>query len=149
MFPGQWGYFMPKKKRILFVCTENSARSLMAEALMRNQAGDRYEVFSAGTSPSSPDRRALETIASFAGEIKDLRSKHLDEFEGESFDYVISLCEKASFECEPLHLGKQFMAWNFEDPKTRSGPNPFNVTLKEINERIKMFLLVMDKETQS
>ena len=135
------------KKRILFVCTQNSARSQMAEALMRAVAGDRFEVHSAGMEPTEVDPRAIEAIEHFGLSSEGLRSKPLSEFARQEFDYVVSLCEKASFECQPLNLGKQFLAWNFEDPKTRSGPNPFNVTLKEINERIKMFLLVRDKES--
>ena len=137
---------MSNKKRILFVCTENSARSQIAEALMRSLAGDRFEVFSAGTEPSEVDPRALAAIEHFGLNSHDLRSKSLSEFEDREFDYVVSLCEKAAFECEPLALGKQFMAWNFEDPKIHGGPNIFNLTLKDINERIKLFLLVCDKE---
>lgn len=137
-----------RQKRILFVCTQNSARSQMAEALMRSVAGGKFEVHSAGIEPKEIDSRAIEAIEHFGLPSDGLRPKSLSEFAEQSFDYVISLCEKASFECQPLNLGKQFMAWNFEDPKTRSGPNPFNVTLKEINERIKMFLLICDKESK-
>lgn len=137
---------MSNKKRILFVCTENSARSQMAEAVMRSLAGDRFEVFSAGTEPSEVDPRAVVAIEHLGLSSEGLRSKSQSEFEGQEFDYVVSLCEKAAFECEPLALGKQFMAWNFEDPKTHGGPNIFNLTIKDINERIKMFLLVCDKE---
>lgn len=138
-----------KNKRILFVCTENSARSQMAEALMKSIAGDRLDVFSAGTQPSEVDTRAINSIEDLGLNVEGLRSKSLDEFDGQDFDYVVSLCEKAAFECQPMNLGKQFMAWNFEDPKTLSGPNPFSVTLKEINERIKMFLLVTEKEPRT
>ena len=140
---------MSKKKRILFVCTENSARSQMAEALMKSVAGDRLEVFSAGTQPSDVDVRAIKAIENLGLSSESLRSKSLDEFDGQEFDYVVSLCEKAAYECQPMHLGKQFMAWNFEDPKTHGGPNIFNLTIKDINERIKMFLLVTEKESRT
>ncbi len=140
---------MSKKKRILFVCTENSARSQMAEALMKSVAGDRFEVFSAGTQPSDVDVRAIKAIENLGLSSESLRSKSLDEFDGQEFDYVVSLCEKAAYECQPMHLGKQFMAWNFEDPKTHGGPNIFNLTIKDINERIKMFLLVTEKESRT
>lgn len=134
------------KKRILFVCTENSARSQMAEALMTQLAGDRFEAFSAGTRPSSIDPRTIEAIEHAGLDSTELRAKAITEFKDQVFDYTVSLCEKATFECKPLGLGERFMAWNIEDPKTRSGPNPFAVTLKEINERIRMFLLVEDKK---
>jgi len=140
---------MSKKKRILFVCTENSARSQMAEALMKSIAGDRFDVFSAGTRPSDVDARAIKAIERFGLSSEGLRSKSLDEFDGQEFDYVVSLCEKAAYECQPMNLGKQFMAWNFEDPKTHGGPNIFHLTIKDINERIKMFLLVTEKETRT
>lgn len=78
-----------------------------------------------------------------------LGSKLLDEFAGQDFDYVVSLCEKATCECEPMDLGKQFMAWDFEDSKTHGGLNIFNLTIKDINERIKIFLLVTEKQPRT
>ncbi|WP_073270666.1 arsenate reductase ArsC [Microbulbifer donghaiensis] len=121
----------------------------MAEALRKKQAGDRFDVFSAGTSPGEIDPFAVSALERLGVDASGLRPKSLDTFAGEPFDFVISLCDKASLECEPLALGERFMAWNFEDPKSRGGPNPYNVTLNEISERIKLFLLVIDKEVKA
>lgn len=137
---------MQNKKRILFICTENSARSQMAEALMKNLAGDRFDVFSAGTQPTEVDARAITAIERFGLSSKGLRSKSLNEMKSKTFDFVVSLCDKAAQECNALGLSGKFMAWNFEDPKAHNSINIFNHTIKDINERIKMFLLVCDKE---
>lgn len=134
------------KRSVLFVCTGNSARSQMAEALLRSQAADHFDVFSAGTDPESVDPRAIDVLMRFDVSTKGLYSKGLDQHKDRQFDFVISLCDKAQRECRQFSYGKEHLAWNFEDPKTRPGTNPFEVTLKELNERIKMFVLIHCKE---
>jgi len=134
-----------KKQKVLFLCTENSARSQMAEALLRHKAGDRFEVFSAGTLPDEVDFRTIDALSKFGLDTKNLVSKNIEVFEGQVFDYVITLCDKASNECRSyLNAGKQ-LAWDFPDPKERSGSNPFSATLNELNNRLSMFLLVEEK----
>lgn len=136
------------KKSVLFLCTGNSARSLMAEALLRHLAGDRYDVASAGTRPEGVDPRTLEALARFGVASDQLQSKSVDTFVGQTFDYVITLCDKASQECGTFPGAGQQLHWDFEDPKTRGGLKPFDTTLKEINDRLKMFLLLKDKESR-
>jgi ArsR family transcriptional regulator len=136
------------KNRILFLCTENSARSQMAEALVNSLYGDGYQAFSAGTEPSEVDPRARIAIENFGISSKGLRSKSTTDMADESFNYVITLCEKAYGECQLLDFGGEKIAWDFQDPKTRSVALPFDVTLKEINERLKMFMLVTEKREQ-
>lgn len=136
------------KLKVLFICTGNSARSLMAEALLRSKADKQFEVSSAGTHPEQVDDRALAALTSFGLPKKSLKSKSIDEFEGQVFDYVITLCDKANQECRTYPGAINQMAWDFSDPKVRTGNNPFLDTLYEINNRISMFILVEEKENQ-
>lgn len=133
------------KKRVLFLCTGNSARSQMAEALLRHQAGDKYEVFSAGTKPEGVDSRAVTALQGFGVSTEALSSKHYSVYENQAFDFVITLCDKSSKECGNFADAGERLAWNFEDPKSRRCPHPFETTLKEINDRLKMFLLIQSK----
>ena len=133
------------KQKVLFLCTDNSARSQLAEALLKQKGGDKFDVFSAGTHPEDVDLRAIDTLIKFGFDAKNLVSKNINLFEGQIFDYVITLCDKANNECRSYpNAGKQ-LAWDFPDPKTRSGHNPFFTTLNELNNRLSMFLLVENK----
>jgi ArsR family transcriptional regulator len=131
-----------KKRTVLFLCTGNSARSQMAEALLKHKAGDLFDVYSSGTQPDTIDPRTIEALRKFGLDADYLVSKHINTFAGRAFDYVITLCDKANNECRSYpNAGKQ-LAWDFPDPKTRSGNHPFSTTLSEINNRISMFLQV-------
>ena len=131
-----------KKQKVLFLCTGNSVRSQMAEALLRHKAGDRFDIFSAGTDPDDVDLRAIDALSKSGLDAKDLFSKNVNVFEGQVFDYVITLCDKENNKCKSYpDAGKQ-LAWDFPDPKTRSGSNPFSATLNELDNRLSMFLLV-------
>jgi len=136
------------KAIVLFLCTGNSARSQMAEALLRHKAGEQFEVFSAGTHPEPVDERALDALENFGIPKQSLKSKSIDEFKGQIFDYVITLCDKANQECRTYPGAVNQMAWDFPDPKARKGSNPFIATLNEINNRISMFILVEEKASQ-
>jgi len=136
------------KLKVLFLCTGNSARSQMAEALLRHKAGEQFEVCSAGTHPEKVDERALAALESFGLPKQSLKSKSIDKFEGQVFDYVITLCDKANQECRTFPGAVNQMAWDFPDPKIRSGNIPFITTLNEINNRITMFILVAEKTNQ-
>lgn len=132
--------------KVLFLCTENSARSIMAEALLRHHGKGECEAFSAGTEPHSVDSSALSAIEHFGLPVEGLRSKHLDEVASIHFDYVITLCDKAAKECDSRVTGTNCLAWDFPEPRSRNEPNPFEKTLQELNERIKMFLLQQEKQ---
>ena len=82
--------------KVLFLCTENSARSIMAEALLKHHGKGEFEVFSAGTEPYAVDPRTLATIEHFGLKTDDLHSKHLNDVTNLHFDYVITLCDKAA-----------------------------------------------------
>ena len=133
------------KKSVLFLCTGNSARSQMAEVLLKYKAGETFDVYSAGTHPEDVDARTLEALALFGLEAKSIVSKHIKAFAGQAFDYVITLCDQANNECRSYPGAAKQLAWDLPDPKTRLGNNPFFVTLNELNNRLSMFLLVEEK----
>ncbi|HLD65551.1 MAG TPA: arsenate reductase ArsC [Pseudomonas sp.] len=136
---------MTRKARVLFLCVANSARSQMAEALLRHTAPEDYEAFSAGIRPSELDRRAELALEQLGVSTAGLRSKSLDEFAGEYFDHVITLCDKAAFECSTLPGAGEYLAWDFEDPATSLQAQSYKHCLHEIHERIKLFMLVKSK----
>lgn len=104
------------KPRVLFVCTGNSCRSQMAEGWLRHLAGDRFEVFSAGTHPTSVHPLAIQVMDERGVDLSAHRSKSVDEFLGQAFDYVITVCGSANEEC-PLFPGPaQRLHWDIEDP---------------------------------
>ncbi len=92
------------KKKVLILCTGNSARSQMAEGLLRNDAGDAFDVESAGTKPGTVRPEAIKAMREVGIDITGHRSKHVNEFDGQSFDYVITVCDNAKESC-PLFMG--------------------------------------------
>lgn len=135
------------KRRVLFVCTANSARSLMAEALLRDMAGNQFEVASAGTQPDKPHPMAIQVLEEAGYSVDGLQSKPLADLENENWDYVITLCEKASLECGSVCQPAQQIAWDFPDPVPSGRHATFALTLKEIRERLGLFTLVHRKQT--
>ena len=112
---------MSEKKRVLILCTGNSARSQMAEGLLRKSGGGRFEVFSAGTRPSSVRPEAVEAMREVGVDISRQRSKSVDEFAGREFDYVITVCDNARESC-PVFPGKtERIHWSFDDPAAAEG----------------------------
>src|SRR3984893_16699830 len=109
------------KKRILILCTGNSARSELAEGLLRHDAGDRFEVFSAGTKPSQVRPEAIAAMRELGIEISSHRSQSVDEFNGQQFDYVLTVCDHAKESC-PIFPGQTVAVHhNFEDPAALQG----------------------------
>ncbi|MCC6802147.1 MAG: arsenate reductase ArsC [Anaerolineae bacterium] len=109
------------KKRVLILCTGNSARSQMAEGLLRHLAGERFEVFSAGSKPSVVNPYAIRAMHERGIDISGQRSKHLSEYREQPFDYVITVCDQAAETC-PIFPGKaQRVHWSFPDPATAEG----------------------------
>ena len=109
------------KQRVLILCTGNSARSQMAEGLLRHDAGERFEVRSAGVDPSAVRPQAIEVMREVGIDISNQRSKSVDEFTGEEFDYVITVCDNANARC-PIFPGKtKRIHWSFADPAAATG----------------------------
>ena len=132
------------KQRVLILCTGNSARSQMAEGLLRHQAGDRFEVFSAGTKPSQVRPEASAVMHEIGIDISSHRSKSVDEFIGRPFDYVITVCDNANAACPVFPGNTQRMHWSLEDPAAVQGTEAerkaaFRKIRDQIRERIRAF----------
>ena len=107
---------MSKKKRVLILCTGNSARSQMAEGLLRHLAGDKFDVVSAGTIATYVRPQGIAAMNEIGIDISGHRSKCLDEFLGTPFDYVITVCDNAAQTC-PVFPGKaKRIHWPIDDP---------------------------------
>ncbi len=105
-----------RKKRVLILCTGNSARSQMAEGILRHDSAGRFEVESAGVAPSSVRPEAIQAMQEIGIDIGEQRSKSVDEFVGQDFDYVITVCDNAAENC-PVFPGKtERIHQSFEDP---------------------------------
>ncbi len=104
------------KQRVLFLCTGNSARSQMAEGLLRHMAGDRFEVFSAGTRPAGLNPNAVKAMAEIGIDISRSRSKSVDEFAAQKFDYVLTVCDNAKEQCPIFPGNGNRVHRSFEDP---------------------------------
>lgn len=102
--------------RILFLCTGNSARSQMAEALLPLIGGKDFEAASAGTHPSGLNPVTVEALQEIGVEWQGRRSKHIEEFMGQAFDYVITVCDRAKESCPVLPGRHTFLHWSFDDP---------------------------------
>jgi len=107
--------------RVLILCTGNSARSQMAEGLLRHDAGDAYEVFSAGTKPTRVRPEAIAVMREVGIDISGHRSKFVDEFAGKDFDYVITVCDNAKKSCPIFPAKTTRIHWSIEDPATAQG----------------------------
>jgi arsenate reductase len=111
------------KQRVLFLCTGNSARSQMAEGLLRHLAPERVEVFSAGTAPRGLNPLAVQVMTEIEIDIAHQRSKSVDEYVDKEFDYVITLCDEANEACPTFPFAKQRLHWSFKDPARVTGSN--------------------------
>ncbi|MEO8371226.1 MAG: arsenate reductase ArsC [Candidatus Solibacter sp.] len=108
-------------KKILVLCTGNSARSQMGEGLFRTKGGDGFEVFSAGTKPSSVRPEAIAVMKEIGIDISGHRSKSISEFSGVPMDYVVTVCDNARDSCPVFPAGTERIHWSFEDPAAVQG----------------------------
>jgi len=133
------------KPRVLILCTGNSARSQMAEGLLRHEAGGRFEVFSAGTRPSQVRPEAIAVMAEIGLDISGHRSKSVDEFAGQDLDFVITVCDNAKETCPVFPRVVKRLHWSFEDPAAVEGSEEvrkasFRRIRDQIHSRIMVFL---------
>jgi len=105
-----------QKKKILFLCTNNSARSQMAEGLLKAFGDNNYEVYSAGISPSMVNPYAIKVMAEIGIDLSKYLSKSIDKFQREKFDYVVTLCDQAKKTCPFFPNSKEHLHKNFTDP---------------------------------
>jgi len=145
------------KRKILFLCTHNSARSQMAEGLLRAMCGDRYEAYSAGVEPSSVDTRAAKVMSEIGVDISGQTSKGMDKYRGVLFDIAVTVCDKAKEMCPICGVSlqapaktpaaKETIHKTFRDPATADGSeeeqlNVFRQVRDEIKEWIARTLCI-------
>ena len=109
------------KKRVLVLCTGNSCRSQMAEGILRHYGGGRFEVFSGGAKPSVVNPLAIKVMGEIGIDISGQRSKPVHEFQGQRFDYVITVCDNAKKPCPVFPGGTKVVRWPFPDPPQGQG----------------------------
>jgi ArsR family transcriptional regulator, arsenate/arsenite/antimonite-responsive transcriptional repressor / arsenate reductase (thioredoxin) len=136
--------------RVLFLCTHNSARSQMAEGILRNLGNNGFEVESAGTQPSGVHPLALKAMAKLRIDISGQRSKHMDEFADQNFDYVITVCDNASEACPVFPGDPERIHWSIPDPSAAAGTEKerlaaFERTAAELLTRIRYFVTVVQR----
>ena len=133
---------MSNKKRVLFLCTGNSARSQMAEGLLRQMAGDKFDVFSAGTHPKGLHPRSVEAMKEAGIDIAHQQSKDVSVYNNQTFDYVITVCDHAAEAC-PVFPGRaERILWSFPDPAAAVGGDmeklaAFRMVRDAIEERLR------------
>jgi len=109
------------KQRVLFLCTGNSARSQMAEGILRHLAGDRFEVFSSGTKPNVVNPNAIAAMREIGIDISHHHSKHVNECFSREFNYVITVCDNARESCPIFPGTAKKIHWSLEDPAAVEG----------------------------
>ena len=135
------------KKKVLFLCTGNSARSQMAEGLLRHLRNNEFEVFSAGVEPKGVHPKAVQAMQEIGIDISGQKSKHIDELIDKGFDYIITLCDHAAQNC-PVFLGKGVrLHHSFSDPAAAVG-NDYEVleAFRKVRDELKQFILRFDTD---
>jgi arsenate reductase len=137
---------MAEKKRVLILCTGNSARSQMAEGLLRHDGGGQFEVESAGVNPSRVRPEAVEAMREVGIDISGHRSKSAEEFVGQDFDYIITVCDNARETCPFFPGHAERIHRSFEDPPAPGAADPdttmavFRRVRDEIREWVREFI---------
>lgn len=137
--------------RVLFLCTGNSARSQMAEALLRSFGGNDFEVFSAGTEPKGLHPITIEIMREQGIDVSSHESKHLNKYLGDTFDYIITVCDRINDNCPTFPGDVERIHWNFDDPAIDAGSPEeqhrlFKRIAGEISERIRVWVTVQRKK---
>ena len=135
------------KLRVLFVCTGNSARSIIAESLLRKHGGNAFEVFSAGTHPRGVNPLTIRVLQDAGLPTAGLRSKSVDEFLGQKFDYVITVCDQAKEACPVFPGSGESLHWGYDDPADAIGTDDerlavFRSVFTQIGLRINEFVVI-------
>jgi arsenate reductase len=140
------------RSRVLFLCTHNSARSQMAEGLLRHLAGDRFEAHSAGTEATRVRPLAVRAMGEMGVDISGQESKTLDRYLKEPFDYVITVCDDANEACPFFPEAANRLRWSFEDPSKAEGSEEerlavFRSVRDRIRQQIEVDLVATDVDT--
>ena len=132
---------MNDKKRVLILCTGNSARSQMAEGMLRYDAGERFDVESAGTKPSSVRPEAIAAMKELGIDISGHRSKSVAEFDGQHFDYVITVCDSARETCPVFFGAAKRLHHSFDDPAALKGSEEERLALfRRVRDELRAYL---------
>lgn len=135
-------------QRVLILCTGNSARSQMAEGLLRHDAGDRFTVESAGTKPSIVRPEAIAVLRELGIDISGHRSKHVDEFAGQAFDVVLTVCDHANEVCPVFPGGTRRLHHSFDDPAAVAGDEPTRLAaFRRVRDEIRAYLRTFPERT--
>jgi arsenate reductase len=135
-----------ERLRVLFVCTHNSARSQMAEAMLNAWGRDRFEAFSAGTEAAGIRPETYQVMEEIGLDLAGHRSKTVDEFRGEAFDYFITVCDQAQQNCPVLPGVSEVAHWSIEDPAAATGTpeerlEVFRAARDRLRDRLHVFML--------
>lgn len=133
--------------RVLFLCTGNSARSQMAEAILRELSGGQIDCFSAGTEPRPVHPLAIRAMAEIGIDISGQTSKSLDQFLDQRFDFVISVCARAAEQCPKWPFSREQIRWSIDDPAEAVGDeekrlDAFIRTSTALRHRLSLFQIV-------
>lgn len=132
---------MSERKSVLILCTGNSARSQMAEGLLKSLCGDRYDVYSAGTRPSAVRPAAIAVLDEIGIDISGNRSKSVDEFSGREIDYVLTVCDNAQENCPYFPARTKRIHRAFQDPATAEGGDSARLTAyRRVRDQIREYL---------
>jgi arsenate reductase len=130
-----------EKKKVVFLCTHNSARSQMAEGILRNLYGDRFEVFSAGTEPSMVNPYAIEAMQEIGIDMSAHSSKSMDKFDGMRIDYIVTVCDHAKESCPTFPGAKHNIHKGFSDPsKFRGKDEEILLGFKQVRDGIRSWI---------
>ena len=130
------------KKKVLFVCTHNSARSQMAEGLLNYICGDKYEAYSAGSKPTKINPFSIEALKEIGIDISSHYSKSTEDFSGVKFDYVITVCDNAKETCPFFPGAKNYIHRKFEDPSCTEGTDKDKLNaFKKSRDEIKQWII--------
>jgi arsenate reductase (thioredoxin) len=145
------GAMTPSPIRVLFVCTGNSARSIMAEAVLRHHGEGRFEVYSAGTEPRGVNPLTLQVLEDAGIDTSFARSKSVNEFLGQSFDYVVTVCDRARESCPVFAGAQEALHWGYDDPAEATGTEEerlaaFRGVFIQLAERVKQFAIVTQRQ---
>jgi len=136
--------------RVLFLCTHNSARSQMAEGILRHLGGSRVAVFSAGSHPADVHPDAVRVLAAMGIDISQQRAKHLDEFTNQAFDYIITVCDRVREVCPLFPNDPEQIHWSFPDPAAveddTAREHAFQQTARQLVTRIRHLIALIDHQ---
>ena len=131
--------------RVLFLCTGNSARSIIGAALLWQMGGEAFEVYSAGTHPKGINPYTVRVLEPLGIDLSAERSKNVSEYTGEAFDYVITVCDAAAEECPVFPGAPERIHWSFDDPAAVTGgederQRAFDNTAKQLLARLRLWM---------